>query len=468
MIVEDPNVHNAVEIRHTALSKLSYGVGNIIPDFMGAVLGVVLLFFYETEVGLSTWLTGLALIIFAVWDGINDPIVGYLSDLPNRFTGRWGRRFPWIVASFVPMVFVFVLIFYPPAGAPEWAVFTWLIVMTCLFDTLESFFVVNLYGLFPEKFRIEGERTSVATIITYFVIAGTIFGTVLPPLLIVTGELHTYALVGWATIAICAVAYVLCLHGMRDDKSAVKRYLANYRSDDRKPLISASVGALRQKNLLLYICFILGYFTLISSLSSSLLYFTKYVLVTNPDLVTRFLATLFGGALVGAPLWLLYVRKTRNNKSVLVIGGLIVAVGAIAFSFVDSLAMYYAVLLVQGLGVGGLLVMMTPVFSDVIDESVIQTGVRNEGLFSGFRFLAINFGRVVSIIILAAVHEISGFLEQGTIEAQPVAAIAGIRFHTGLIPGLFMLAGVLVFWAFYDLTPSRTAEIKKDLIREKL
>ena len=116
-----------------------------------------------------------------------------------------------------------------------------------------------------------------------------------------------------------------------------------------------------------------------------------------------------------------------------------------------------------GLGVGGLLVMMTPTFSDVIDESVVLTNKRSEGLFSGFRFLAMNFGRVLSIIILAVVHEITGFIEEGAVGDQPVNAILGIKLHTGVIPGIVLLISVIVFWIFYDLTPKKTEKIKKEL-----
>ena len=86
-------------VKHSKKILVSYGIGNIVSDLLGAVLAVMLFAFYETEVGLATSLTGTALIIFAIWDGINDPVVGYISDRPNRFTRRWGRRPSWSGAA---------------------------------------------------------------------------------------------------------------------------------------------------------------------------------------------------------------------------------------------------------------------------------------------------------------------------------------------------------------------------------
>ena len=97
------------EIQHSKKTMASYGVGNVVSEILAAVLAVMLFAFYETEIGLSSSLTGIALIIFAIWDATNDPIVGYFSDRPFRFTKKWGRRFPWIIGAFIPMALFFVL-----------------------------------------------------------------------------------------------------------------------------------------------------------------------------------------------------------------------------------------------------------------------------------------------------------------------------------------------------------------------
>ena len=56
------------EIQHSKKNITSYGVGNIVTEILAAVLAVMLFAFYETEVGLSSSLTGIALVVFAVWD----------------------------------------------------------------------------------------------------------------------------------------------------------------------------------------------------------------------------------------------------------------------------------------------------------------------------------------------------------------------------------------------------------------
>ena len=137
---------------HSKKIMASYGFGNLIGQFIEAVFMVLVFFFYEAEIGLSSTLTALGFIIFAIWNAINDPILGYLTDRPNRLTKRWGRRFPWIIISFIPWVIAFLLVFTPPnvdAQKSPWILFGWLVITTCAFDFFWSIFIVNILSLFP-------------------------------------------------------------------------------------------------------------------------------------------------------------------------------------------------------------------------------------------------------------------------------------------------------------------------------
>jgi len=44
--------------------------------------------------GLAVTLAAIINVIYAIWDDVNGPLVGYLSD---NTRSRWGRR-PWVLA----------------------------------------------------------------------------------------------------------------------------------------------------------------------------------------------------------------------------------------------------------------------------------------------------------------------------------------------------------------------------------
>ncbi len=51
---------------------------------------ILLFHYYEVELGLSVALLGLAFIIFAIWNMINDPLIGFLTDKPMRWSKNMG------------------------------------------------------------------------------------------------------------------------------------------------------------------------------------------------------------------------------------------------------------------------------------------------------------------------------------------------------------------------------------------
>jgi len=64
----------------------SYSMGVFIDSFFTEAFGFLVLYYYEVELGLAILLVGLSFVIFAVWNMINDPLVGFLTDRPFK----WG------------------------------------------------------------------------------------------------------------------------------------------------------------------------------------------------------------------------------------------------------------------------------------------------------------------------------------------------------------------------------------------
>lgn len=86
------NVEN--EIIYSKKNMVSFGFGSMGREFLGMAFNTFVFFYYETEVGLNVWLIGIALTIFSIYNAIDDPLFGYLTNKPFKFTKKWGRRFP--------------------------------------------------------------------------------------------------------------------------------------------------------------------------------------------------------------------------------------------------------------------------------------------------------------------------------------------------------------------------------------
>ena len=72
---------------------MSYGVGKFLAEFLTGGIASLVFKFYETEVKLSGGLVALVIVLYSVWNAVNDPLIGFFTSRPLRLSSRLGRRF---------------------------------------------------------------------------------------------------------------------------------------------------------------------------------------------------------------------------------------------------------------------------------------------------------------------------------------------------------------------------------------
>ena len=75
------------------LVKLVYGTGDWSISSFNTLRQIFYAIFLTDVVGLEPRLASVAALLGVIWDAINDPLVGILSD---RVQTRWGRRRPFL------------------------------------------------------------------------------------------------------------------------------------------------------------------------------------------------------------------------------------------------------------------------------------------------------------------------------------------------------------------------------------
>ncbi len=93
---------------------ISFSFGYLLVFFFIGQFNTYVFYYYEVEIGLPVVLLGLAFVIFAIWNMINDPLLGYLTDRPFKFTKKWGMRFPWMVIGIIPFLICYFFLFAIP------------------------------------------------------------------------------------------------------------------------------------------------------------------------------------------------------------------------------------------------------------------------------------------------------------------------------------------------------------------
>jgi Na+/melibiose symporter-like transporter len=208
------------------------------------------------------------------------------------------------------------------------------------------------------------------------------------------------------------------------------------------------------------------YQALVQTMLASFVYFARFNLGGQVEMVAIISGMLLIGGLISVPIWLAYTNKTKDHRKTFIISAFLMACFACIMTITYGLIGIIIIVFLFGLALGGFWVMLSPVYSDVIDESVTISGKRRESSYAGIRNFFINLARVFQALTLAIVHELTGFVEGS--DTQTPLALIGIRLHLGLIPGIFIAIGLIIFWKYYDITPEKANLIKSQLRELKI
>ncbi len=446
-----------IEIEHSKMNMVSYGFGRAARQFVVMAFVAFGFYFYEAEIGLNVWLTSLGFIIYAIWNAVNDPFVGYLTNRQFKFSKKWGRFFPWMLIGGIPWIISYILIFMPPNVDPvsdAWIIFGWLVFSTCLFDTFASIYDVNFYALFPSKFRTVRERRIASGISVPIGVIGITLGGILPPLFVTYGVPQSYVIQGGVVIIAGLILLCFAIPGLRDDEIMKNRY---FQEEDKKiegeSFFKSLKIAFQQKSFIVFLIMYSLFISLTLCVQASVPYIVRFILKKPASIQIYLQLALLVGALISIPLWIKLAHRKNNNKKILLIAGVILIAFTLPFTFIDNLFGLVFILLFWGIGLGGYWVMLPPVMGDVIDESTVTLKRHEEGIYYGVRQFFARLAIIIQSITFATIHTLTGFEEGAT--KQSANAIWGIHIQFGLAPAIFMLIGTIIFWKWYDLTPDK-------------
>ncbi|MHA1688778.1 MAG: MFS transporter [Promethearchaeota archaeon] len=451
---------NALEKKYSTWTHLSFNLVMVMLPATYGMFSTHFFWYYETEVLLPVMLVGLANVIFLIWDAINDPLIGYLSDRPNRLTRKYGRRFPFIVIFGVPTMASLILLFIPPftnALINPMPIFIWAIIMLIIHEL--GYTCVSLArALFPEKFRSDSERRKNAGIgiLTYNL--GMFIGLIIPMAIVVKGNINTYWLGATTLMIPCFIFFLLGIPGIREEKEMIERSF----TIQKEPFFHTMKNTFKKKNFIALVITSIAIQAFGACILASIYYYINFVLMEPADSSADifFMLSWFIAGFISVPIWMKLSNKMGNRK-VQIMGIIATFLASLTFLFIKNLtgALICAFLLGFFGGAGSFI--RYPLFSDVIDEASIIDGKRQEGTYQGVLAFCDRFGILIQPVLFTVVHILTGFDPQASIQT-PLAQQGIIALMTW-IPGIISLIAVLVFWKVCDLTPEKTKINKKKL-----
>jgi len=451
----------------TLRTKLGYGVCDLGGNLFFTVGSFIVMKYLTDVVGLSPWLSGLALSAGRVFDAFSDPIVGSLSD---RTVTRFGRRRPYMFVGAILLFATMAFFFRNPRLESQAALFAWAAISYTLLAAV-AYTLVNIpySSLTPELTQDYNERTSLNAYRFAFAIVGTLLGAgaALPLISAVSGAAIVdnkwvgdpsagYQVLGIAFGAAMAITALITVFSVRETTSHIARPKAGF-ANIAKDYLSTFAN---KPFLLILLPWTLN-ITGVTVLSTMLQYYFTNVL-NQPDKVTMAMLLLLVVAIVFIPIWTA-IAKRIGKKWSYIIGMLGVAAGVLLIFFVGpsaSVGTLYALVAFCGIGFSTGYALPWSIIPDAIDYDFLKSGENREGLYYGIWTFSSKLGQAISALIIGALLSLTRY--DGTIALQNPDAQLVIRLLFGPIAAVFYVASAIVL-AFYPITAQKHAEIRRQI-----
>lgn len=411
--------------------------------YMAASLPITLWFgkFATDTLAIPAGAMGAMVMTARVWDGISDPVAGYLSD---RTVSPRGRRLSWMTASALPIALALVALWSPPQAMEGIALILWMGAAYILWETASTALIVPYIALGNELTEDYHERTRLFAWRHALSILGYPIGLGLVYLLRTSaqssaadGRTMAFALgvVGAVLLASAILGAVRALPEPADHQR---------RGGDRVWPAFADVFRNPHARVLLLV------YAVESFGMGSISFLVPYALedvLGRLDYLELVLMAWIIPQFAFTPLWLRLARHT--SKKTLWIGAMILY--AIAFTTnlaIPALGLPFLFVVVFILGIGGGVsnIVAPSVQADVIDWDELQTGERKEGAYTAVWNLIRKSGWGIAAGVGGLALGAAGY--DGEAEAQTETVKWTIVLLVSVLPGVAYAISALVMSRF--------------------
>ena len=439
---------------------ISYGLGDAGTGLAATQLGFYLFPFFTGTAGLPAFIAGSLLMVIKIWDAINDPIIGWLSD---HTKSRWGPRLPWMIGGSLPLGISLAAIWWVPPGS-TYEKTIYYIAITILLMTAYTSVNLPFAALSTELTNETSVRTRLnAARFTGSILAG-LSGLIVAAGLLSSGN-DGYVLMGKITGSIATFATLISCWG-----------LAPFAKKARTPISKSEPFKYQLKRIIKnksFLKVILLYLLLWCGLqlmqTVSIIYLEEVMRV--PTELSKWIPIPFQlSALLGLQFWSLYSNKYGRIKAlnkgvrIWIIACLIsmllppISAGSsinslLVFSF-DSLKMFMLLITILFIGFGASTAYLIPwsLLPDAIDADPDKPA----GIYTAWMVLVQKIGIGLSVQLLGVLLSFSGYVSANQCAIldkcllQPSSAITTIRICMGLIPSCLIFIGLFIMRGWVD------------------
>jgi GPH family glycoside/pentoside/hexuronide:cation symporter len=456
--------------------KFLYGSGDWGISSIGMMRSIFYAIYLTDVVGLEPRLASFGALAGIVWDAVNDPIIGIISD---RLNTRWGRRRPFLLWFAIPFGLSFIILWSAPDWDNQIALMAYVTFAFMLADTLQTLISVPFLSLTPELTPDYDERTTLTSFRSFFQLLGALSVVIAAPLIVdlilASGgtQQQGLMLVGAIFGGIGAIPLLLLGIFIRESSTPEQTQTIPFNET-----LSAAWENIPFR-------FAVGIHMLnwsaVDMVAVSFPYFLLYW-VAQGDLLasidifgfdlayeSAFFGILMSVCILFIPFWL-WMAHLRDKRQAYMFGMTIWVIMALMIYTVQPGDTGYLLTIAAfaGIGVSAAYTLPDSLFADVIEWDELRTGRRQEGIFYGIRTLIRKLTGALVIFFTLQALGWSGYVSppEGVIQfTQSESAIQMIRLFVSPF-GAIIVSGTIIFAWLFPLTREKHNRIQR-LLEQK-
>lgn len=416
-------------------SKIAYAVGVLAHSVgPGTIVAFWYLFFLTDVAHLNPALAGVTIIVGGVWDAVNDPLVGWLSD---RTRTRWGRRRPYLLFGAVPYGITFALMWWVPPIEGQILLCLYFAMVYILFDTAVTVVSCPYDALVPELTLDYDERTSVTSYRAFFSIVTGLLAAVGFGLVLDSVSNIQFAFLGMGlTFGLIFIPTILIsFFGTRERKSFQDKPAHSFRESLRFVLGNRPWRYSLGMHILSWVP--------VNIASAVFVYYLVYWINMRPGEASMVQGVILASSALFLPLvlWMGHRWEKRTAYIVFITSWLVVMLSILLVPQGARL-LAYLIAILAGPGIAAAHALPRAMSADTLDVDQMNSERRQEGIYAGIEVFA---RKISTKVVLAGVGPIlawSGYVENAA--EQTTQALWAIRLLLAVLPAVILLMAVVL------------------------
>lgn len=446
----------------TAKHWIGYMMGDLGGCMTFALMGSMVTRYYTNVLHVNTLVLATLLLVWNIWDAVNDPMMGALMDkMFAKHQNPKGKFRPWLLRA-TPLLAITAIAFWTlPTFFEGTAMLVVLFFCKIAYEACYTMFNIPMGSMLSAMASNDSERASLSSARGFGGMIGNMLPTIIFPLLLKKyGDSNA---IGYAIGAvICAgIGFVLCL--MHYFWTEERNVTASTNADDIKFTDILKVFRVNRPFVALClhgICICIMQY--VNQTLASYMYADVLGDVGMMSFSSMISMPMMFVVLIGAPILAKKISLEKMIRYSLLLGSamfgglfvmhLVMEVPAFVHMVISSLALSFAMVSIQ---------MQWGLVAEAIDYNELVTGKRTEGSIYGTFNLARRIGQTVgnsaAVLALGWIGYDSVAAAQGL--AQSASTLTGIKVLCVLVPAIFALGSWAVFKFVWNITPEVRAKL---------